>query len=90
MVTYERLWETMKKKKVSQYHLNHYCNVSSSQIDRLKKNCYVSTHTIEKLCFLLQCRVEDIMTVYPDPEPEPEPVSEEPSTSAEPVDDPES
>ncbi|OUQ12834.1 XRE family transcriptional regulator [Lachnoclostridium sp. An14] len=88
MVTYERLWETMKKKKVSQYHLIHYCNVSSSQIDRLKKNCYVSTHTIEKLCFLLQCRVEDIMTVYPDPEPEP--VSEEPSTSAEPVDDPES
>ena len=59
MVSYERLWETMKKKNISQYYLIHYCNVSSSQIDRLKKNCYVSTHTIEKLCFLLQCNVED-------------------------------
>ena len=39
MVSYERLWETMKKKNISQYYLIRYCNVSSSQIDRLKKNC---------------------------------------------------
>ena len=69
MVSYERLWETMKKKNISQYYLIRYCNVSSSQIDRLKKNCYVSIHTIEKLCFLLQCNVEDVTTVYPGPEP---------------------
>ena len=73
MVSYERLWKTMKKKNISQYYLIRYCNVSSSQIDRLEKNCYVSTHTIGKHCFLLQCNEEGIMTVYPDPEPAAEP-----------------
>ena len=67
MITYDRLWETMKKKNISQYHLIHYCNISSSQINRLKKNNYVSTHTIERLCYILQCQVEDIMSVTFDP-----------------------
>ena len=55
MVTYDRLWETMKTKGLSQY------GFSAGQIGRLKKNAYVSTHTIDVLCTILNCRVEDIM-----------------------------
>ena len=61
MIIYDRLWETMKKKSISQYHLIKYCKVSAGQIGRLKKNNFVSTHTIDMLCKILDCSVEEIM-----------------------------
>ena len=66
MISYSRLWETMEKKSITKYYLIHYCQVSSGQLSRLKRNCYVSTHTIEMLFRLLSCRVEDIMEYRPD------------------------
>ena len=61
MISYDPLWETMKMRGVSQYRLIKNYGVSSGQINRLKKNAYVSTHTIEMLCEILNCRVEDVM-----------------------------
>lgn len=66
MILYERLWETMKAKNISQYRLIKYHQFSAGQIGRLKKNAYVSTHTIETLCRILDCKVEDIMEYRPD------------------------
>ena len=63
MVSYDRLWETMKKKNTSQYRMIKYYGVSAGQIGRLKKNMYVSTHTIDMLCNILQCSVEDVMEI---------------------------
>ncbi|MEY8336734.1 helix-turn-helix transcriptional regulator [Lachnospiraceae bacterium 62-35] len=63
MVSYDRLWETMKKKDTSQYRLIKYHGVSAGQIGRLKKNMYVSTHTIDMLCNILECSVEEVMEV---------------------------
>lgn len=68
MILYERLWETMKAKQISQYRLIKYHQFSAGQIGRLKKNSYVSTHTIETLCRILDCSVEDIMEYRPDEE----------------------
>ena len=76
MITYEPLWKTMKEKQVSQYRLITKYGVSSGQINRLKKNQYVSTHTIGVLCTILKCNVEDVMefrmdnSEYAFPEPE--------------------
>ena len=61
MIKYDRLWETMKEKGVSQYSLNTHHNVNRSQINRLKHNKNVQTNTIDKLCNILHCNVEDIM-----------------------------
>ena len=61
MISYDPLWETKKMRGVSQYRLIKNYGVSSGQINRLKKNAYVSTHTIEMLCEILNCRVEDVM-----------------------------
>lgn len=66
MIVYNRLWETMKKKKMSQYRLIKTYGFSAGQIGRLKKNMYVSTHTIDVLCKILDCRAEDIMEYRPD------------------------
>lgn len=61
MILYEPLWQTMKEKQITQYRLIHYYGVSPGQISRLRKNEYVSTHTIGMLCTILNCSVQEIM-----------------------------
>ena len=61
VITYKRLWETMEKKNVSQYRLLKYYGFSRGQLDRLKKNRNISTHTVNVLCTILNCSVQDIM-----------------------------
>ena len=61
MISYEKLWATMKKKGVSQYALIRKYGVSPGQITRMKRNESVSTHTIEVFCKILDCDVGDIM-----------------------------
>lgn len=61
MISYDRLWETMKKKNVTQYRLIRYYGISAGQLGRLRKNMYVSTHTIDVLCDILNCSVEEVM-----------------------------
>ena len=63
MISYNRLWETMEKRKISQYRLIKEFGLSSGQMSRMKKNTYVSTHTLETLCRILDCRIEDVMEV---------------------------
>lgn len=66
MIKYDRLWETMKKKEISQYDLYTHHNVNRSQLDRLRQNRNVEVNTIDKLCNILDCKVEDIMEHFPD------------------------
>ena len=60
MIVYERLWKTKKEKGISQYKLINEYRVSQGQLDRLRKNANVSSHTLNQLCKILQCRIEDI------------------------------
>lgn len=66
MIKYDKLWDTMKKRKITQYDLYTHYNVNRSQLDRLRKNKNVQINTIDKLCNILKCDVSDIMTHYPD------------------------
>lgn len=61
MIVYDKLWETMRKKKISQYALIKKYHISPAQITRLKRNESVSTHTIDMFCEILDCDVIDIM-----------------------------
>ncbi|HIQ93123.1 MAG TPA: helix-turn-helix transcriptional regulator [Candidatus Copromonas avistercoris] len=70
MVKYDRLWETMKRKNVSQYRLINHYKISAGQLGRLRKNRYVSTHTLEMLCKILECGVEDVIEIVFDPSEE--------------------
>ena len=66
LISYARLWETLKNSGVSQYTLIKKYKISPGQITRLKRNESVSTHTIEMFCRILDCRVEDIMEYIKD------------------------
>ncbi len=61
MISYEPLWETMKKKGVTQYALIKKHGISPAQITRLKRNESVSTNTIDMFCRILDCDVGDVM-----------------------------
>ena len=60
MIIYDKLWITMKQKNISQYKLIKEYHVSNGQLDRLRKNAAVSTYTLNRLCEILDCRIEDI------------------------------
>mgnify|MGYP000589883657 FL=1 len=60
MIVYDRLWDTMKEKGISQYALIKKYKISTGQLDRLRKNENVSTHTLDLLCSILNCNLEDI------------------------------
>ncbi|MBO5316444.1 MAG: helix-turn-helix transcriptional regulator [Clostridia bacterium] len=66
MIIYDRLWKTMKEKGISQYKLLNEYKISSGQLDRLRKNSGVSTNTLDNLCKILDCRLEDIAEYIPD------------------------
>jgi DNA-binding Xre family transcriptional regulator len=55
----------MRRKGITQYRLINEYKVSPGQIGRLKKNRHCSTHTLEKLCKILDCRIEDIVEYKP-------------------------
>ena len=60
MIVFDRLWETMKKRGISQYKLIHEYKISTGQLDRLRKNGNVNTHTLDLICEILDCDLSDI------------------------------
>lgn len=60
VIVYDRLWVTMKEKHISPYRLIKEYNSSNGQLDRLRKNADVSTYTLNRLCEILDCRIEEI------------------------------
>lgn len=65
MIVYEPFWETLAKSKESTYTLIHHHRISSSTIDKLRKNKPLNTTTINDLCRILRCSVSDIMEYTP-------------------------
>lgn len=68
MIRYIAFWETLKKSEESTYTLIKNHHISSSTIDKLRKNKPLNTTTINDLCRILNCRVEDIMEYVPSAE----------------------
>ncbi len=61
MISYEPFYNTLKEKNITTYKLIKDYNISSSLFDRLKHNKPISTVTLNDLCKILECRVEDII-----------------------------
>lgn len=61
MIVYDRLWETMKKKGISQYKLLKEYGFSSGQLDRIRRGESITMYTLNSLCEILDCTVEEII-----------------------------
>lgn len=60
MIVFDRLWITMKERGISQYKLIKDYKISTGQLDRLRKNENVNSYTLNQLCKILNCKLEDI------------------------------
>ena len=60
MIRFDRLWKTMEQKNMTTYQLREKCGIDSKTIRRLKANDNIETKTLNKLCAVLDCKLEDI------------------------------
>lgn len=66
MIKFDRLWETMERRGVSTYWLREKCGIDRKTIRRLRANENIETKTLNKLCEVLSCKLEDIAEYVPD------------------------
>lgn len=66
MIVFDKLWKIMQEKGVSTYQLREKCGIDSKTVRRLKANDNMETKTLNKLCTVLNCKIEDIMEYRPD------------------------
>ena len=59
MIKYDKLWLTMQERGITKYTLHKEYHFSKSLIHRLQ-------NTINTLCNILDCKIEDIATHYKD------------------------
>ena len=60
VIKFDKLWVTMQEKGVSTYWLREKCGIDRKTIRRLKENDNIETKTLNKLCTVLECKLEDI------------------------------
>ena len=66
MISYDPLWETMRKKRITTYALIKDHNFSRGTLDSLKQGRNISTVTLNDICRILDCRVEEVLRYIPD------------------------
>ena len=71
MISYQPFWQTLHTSSESTYTLIKNHHISSSTIDKLRKNKPINTTTVNDLCRILSCRVEEIMEYIPCAEDQP-------------------
>ena len=65
MISYRPFWETLEKSVETTYTLINKHRISSAIIDKLRKNKPMNTTTLNDLCRILNCKLEDIAEYVP-------------------------
>lgn len=67
MIDYSPFWKTLENSSENWYTLTNKHHLSHSTLHRLKHNKDVSTKTLNDLCRILNCNIQDIVTYIPSP-----------------------
>ena len=65
MIVYQPFWKTLKESPETTYTLIKNHHLSSSTVDKLRKNKPITTTTLNDLCRILNCRIEDVAEYVP-------------------------
>ena len=65
MIDYHPFWITLKNSKESTYTLINTHHLSSSTLDKLRNNKPVTTTTLNDLCRILNCQIQDVVRYIP-------------------------
>ena len=68
MISYEPFYQTLFRKGITEYQLINKQGVPANTLHRMKHGKAISTKTLNTLCFILDCSVEDILRYTPDDE----------------------
>ena len=71
MIDYSPFWETLKNSSETTYTLINKHHLSSSTLDKLRNNKPVNTTTLNDLCRILDCRLEDNAQYIPSDQDQP-------------------
>ena len=64
-VNYKKLFHLMIEKDISNSDLQRMAGFSGNILTRLKRNRYVSLESIERICYVMECGVDDILEFIP-------------------------
>ncbi len=65
-VSYKKLWKLLIDRDMSKKQLEIKARLSSSTIAKMNKSNGVTTTTLERICKVLDCRIEDVVEFIPD------------------------
>ena len=65
MIDYSPFWKTLAQSDENWYTLANKHHLSNSTLHRLKHNKDISTKTLNDLCRILNCKVEDVIVYLP-------------------------
>ena len=71
MIDYTPFWKTLEQSSENWYTLTAKHRLSHSTLHRLKHNKDISTKTLNDLCRILNCSVQDILQYIPNEEDQP-------------------
>ena len=66
MSSYQPFYETLKAKGMTEYQLIYKHGFSSHILYRMKHGETITLKTLDTLCFILDCGVDDIIRYVPD------------------------
>lgn len=65
-VTYKKLFHMLIDREMSIAELQKQAGYSANISTRLRNDTYVSLESVEKICRVLNCKVDDIVEFVPD------------------------
>ena len=66
-VSYKKLWKLLIDKDMKKKDLCAKAGISSASVTKMGKNGHVTTEVLVKICSALNCTMDDIMEIIPDP-----------------------
>ena len=66
MITYEPFFETLKRKGITTYKLINEYGFSKGTLDSLKQNKNVTMETLNYICNLIECDINDVISYTKD------------------------
>ena len=61
MISYDPLWSTMEQRGITKYQLIYHWGISSNTLRRIGHGEPISSTTLNELCLILDCNVQDVL-----------------------------
>ncbi len=66
MITYNPFWKTLSERNISTYALINKHGILPDTIQRLQSGKPITTSTLNTLCEVMSCKVDDILEYVPE------------------------